>query len=534
MATLRPIFVDEGSIMNKSPNRDGFLKAIGLLAVSLALAVLPMTAGVAEALDRMENWPELKALLHSEADKRPVTLSRGASVTLDARQAVLAPDLSLLQVSPVNDSTVQIPANGVLTFAVDVTEPMYVAGSVSIAADPADLRPGLRAYVLSDTTVVGAPMIYQKVPEGNTQIEFDLPGEMPAKKAVLRSWRLEPGRHYLSIAGPHYRAAGIFESLELQGLRIVPETPKYTFVQLSDTHVCRQRPAVTSTLIYTFRLLQKQGVAFAIISGDMTNVATHKEFEILATVVKKSDGFPIYGCVGNHDAYKSSSRPDMLKLVPEIFPGGKTNYVLNKPPLRFVVVDAAYWMTAEGQAGNIASRWSDYFPGSDSPRCGMGPEGIKWFRRTLAADTTTPSVIVSHFPFELSQGETQCGYRVDELAAADRELEPFIKAAPNVVATLSGHMHWNHLETYENDSGDDITSFQGPAFCVWPSGYKMFRVYSDGDRVRLECELRLVDNMGHVAKGLSSSPSLSWRISTSHERDLVSEPGGIELTRERR
>ena len=526
-------------IMSRNPGCHDSFKATGLAVVLLAIALLPMTAGAAKAVDPIENWPELKALLHSEADKRPVKLSRGASVSLDARQAVLAPDLSLLQVSPVIDSTVQIPDNGVLVFAVDVEEPMYVTGFVSLAADPADLRPGLRAYVMSDTTLVGVPMIYQKVPEGRAQIDFDLPGQMPDKRAPLRTWRLEPGRHYISIAGPHYRAAGIFEQLELQGERIVPETPTYTFVQISDTHLRQPGSTVATELANTFLLLQKEEVAFAIIAGDLTNDATREEFAIFAAVVKASNGFPIYGCVGNHDAYHSSSRPDILELLPGLFPGGTTNYVLDKPPLRFIVVDAAYWMVAEGQVGNIAPRWSDYFPGSDSPTCGMGPEGIKWLHRTLAADTTTPTVIVSHFPFVFGPGETQCGYRLDPWVPSDldRELDPIIKAVPNVVATLNGHLHWNHLETYQNDFGDDITSFQGPGFYDWPGGYKIFRVYSDGDDVRLEWEMRLMDNMGYVAtvgETPSRSPSISWEISTSHERDLVSEPGGIKLTREER
>ena len=483
-------------------------------------------------IDPFANWPDLKSLLHAQADKRAVSLSRGSKLTLDASNAVLAPSLSLLKVSPVTGPTVTVPTNGVLTFAVDVTEPLYVAGSVSIAADPADIRPGLRAYVLSDTTVVGAPMIYQKAPPGG-QVDFDNPGKMPAKKAPLRTWRLEPGRHYISIVGSHHRAAGSFESLELQGLRIVPETPTYTFVSIPDTHLQKQKPTVTAALTNTFRLLQKQGVAFAIIAGDMTDLATREEFAIVAQVVNASNGFPIYGCVGNHDAYHSSSRPDMLELLPGLFPGGTTNYVLDEAPLRFIVVDAAYWMTAEGKAGNIAPRWSDYFPGSDSPACGMGPEGLKWLRRTLAADTTTPTVIVSHFPFMfgLGPGETQCGYRLDKFLGSEQDhetaLDPFIKAAPNVVATLNGHLHWNHLEVVQNDYGDDIISLQSPAFSAWPGGYTVFRVYSNGGRVRLEWETRLMDNMGCVAGLRTGALSASWRISTSHERDLISEPREI-------
>ena len=526
----------DGFVMNRKWQSHNPFKGMGWVVVFLVVTLFPMAVRVAKALDPAENWSELKSLLHDKSDQHAVRLSRGTSITLDARQGVLAPDLSLLQAAMVRDSTVRIPANGVLALAVDVTEPMYVTGFVSFAADPVDLRPGLRAYVLSDTTVVGAPMIYQKVSEGRTQIDFDLPGEMPDTKVPLRTWRLEPGRHYIRIAGPHFRAVGDFQSLELQGLDIVPETPTYTFVQISDTHLHQGMSTVMSELVSTFRLLKNQGVAFAIIAGDMTNAATREEFALVAEVVKASDGFPIYGCVGNHDAYLSSSRPDILELLPGLFPGGETNYVLNKPPLRFIVVDAAYWMTAEGKVGNIAPRWSDYFPGGDSPACGMGPEGLKWLRRTLAADTTTPTMIVSHFPFAFGPGATQCGYRLDAWVPSeiDRELDPIIKAVPNVVVTLNGHLHWNHLEIYQNNYGGDINSFQGPAFCDWPAGYKIFRVYSNGDDVRLEWEMRLMDNMGYVATGGEKperSPSLSWEISTSYGRDLVSELGGLKLTR---
>ena len=142
--------------MKRTLNRDPIQKTIVLLLLPLAIAVLPMTANVAKGLEPIANWPDLKSLIDTEVDKLAISLNRGSTITLDAGNAVLAPDLSLLKVSPVNGTTVEIPANGVLTFAVDVTEPMYVAGTVSIAADPADLRPGLRAYVLSDTTVIGA------------------------------------------------------------------------------------------------------------------------------------------------------------------------------------------------------------------------------------------------------------------------------------------------------------------------------------------------------------------------------------------
>ena len=94
------------------------MRAIVLVAVSLAIALLPMTARVAQGVDAIANWPDLKVLLHSQADTKVVTLSRSTNLILDARDAVLAPDLELLQVDDVTNPTVVVPANGVLTFAV--------------------------------------------------------------------------------------------------------------------------------------------------------------------------------------------------------------------------------------------------------------------------------------------------------------------------------------------------------------------------------------------------------------------------------
>jgi hypothetical protein len=90
---------------------------MGLLAASLAIAMLPVTARVAKGMDSINDWPALKTMLHSQADSKAVTLNRGASLTLDASNAVLAPDLSVLQVDSVNDPTVVVPNNGVVDAA---------------------------------------------------------------------------------------------------------------------------------------------------------------------------------------------------------------------------------------------------------------------------------------------------------------------------------------------------------------------------------------------------------------------------------
>ena len=67
-------------------------------------------------------------------------------------------------------------------------------------------------------------------------------------------------------------------------------------------------------------------------------------------------------------------------------------------------------------------------------------------------------------------------------------------------------------------------------FSTWPAGYRVIRVYSDGDKALLEWETRLVDNMGYVATADGKHPpepdptSNFWHISTSYGVDLVSDP----------
>ena len=124
-------------------------------------------------------------------------------------------------------------------------------------------------------------------------------------------------------------------------------------------------------------------------------------------------------------------------------------------------------------------------------------------------------------------GPTQCGHIIP---GDEGELQDIIKAAPNVFATLNGHRIFNRVETYQNDYGDDITSHQAAQFGFWPAGYKLFRVFSDDDGVRLESETRLADNMGYRHYGTRNGTriplSLSWRISTSDGLDLVCDPEG--------
>ena len=346
----------------------------------------------------LEVWPRLEATLHAAADARAVTLRRSGQLVLDASQAVLAPAINRTEVVPVTESAVAVPAEGLLTFAVDAEEPLVVTGELELDPD-ADLRPGLRAYVLSDDTLVGAPMVKAAPWHNAGKREIDpapvIQGEKPAVGVTLIEWRLDKGRHYLTVAGPHMRPAGRFRRLTLRALTRSAAEPLYTFAVFADTHLGEDRPEWVNVkmdgpaiieLGESFKRLQKEGVAFAFIAGDMTDGGRLPQVEALKGAIQ-AGGLPVYGCIGNHEVFTAGSRTNLTALVPGLFPSGKTQYALDKPPLRFIVLDGTWWRDRDGNA-------LEAYDKNKAVRVIPKTEEIDWLRQTLAADTRTPMLVM--------------------------------------------------------------------------------------------------------------------------------------------
>jgi len=468
-------------------------------------------------------WPCLEAQLRAAAEQHAVALRRGQRLTLKAAQGAFAPAIGHAKVLPVTASSVAIPAEGLLMFAVDVEEPVYVEGTVELEPD-IDLRPGLRAYVLSDDTLVGAPMVkvatWRNIDNRETNPAPDIQGERPATVVKLTEWLLEKGRHYITVAGPHMRPAGVFHSFELRSSERSVESPLYTFALLADTHLGAGRhewmnikmdePAIDE-LGKSLRQLRAEGVAFALIAGDMTNTGRRSEIESLAQAIR-SGGLPVYGCIGNHDAYLAETRPTLHELLPDLFPDNQTQYVLNKPPLRFLVLDGAWWHDRD-------DRILDNYDRSKAKRMAAKPAEIDWLRRMLTEDIHTPTLVMWHFPFYNRGGESTCGYQIGKPKLWDPEVLALIQAAPNVVATFNGHMHYTSMDVHSS-----IVFLQNAAYVEWPHLYRVLRVYPD----RMEWEMRQVHNRGFVSEGVLPAKALTWMIST-REGDL----GGIVRLRAR-
>jgi predicted phosphodiesterase len=508
----------------KMTNRRSFMigtaKLTGLLTAGLSLKAETGSGAKSSNLP-IDIWPELKPRLCAEADKNVVKLTSGSRITFDAANGALAPDIRNVSVQTLSDKTAVIPAEGFLTFAFDVDEPLYVTGTAFVVPD-GDLRPGLRFYVLSDDTVIAAPMVaapaWVGVDKPGTGPAPDCRGTKPPDTVPLVKWFLAKGRHYITVAGPHFRPGGTFERLEIIALNDKVESPQYQFALVADSHlslgkrfkytnVIMAEPSIARELAATFKSLRKEGVDFTMFAGDMTNNATRDQFQQLADVLNESK-MPCYGCVGNHDSYHKTSRPDQLELLPGMFPGMATDYILYKRPLRFIVLDGSFWKHKDG-------KYHDFYDKKQSAGIGMKPEQIEWLQWALTSDVTTPTVIVSHYVFKNNNDVSSAGFNLAKISSASvgSKVMELLGTAPNVVATLNGHTHWNELALH-----GDIQCIQNAAFAEWPCMYRVFRVYAD----RVEWEVRQVGNRGLICDACQPEKALNWMIST-HEGDLAGE-----------
>ncbi|MDF9832156.1 putative phosphodiesterase [Ereboglobus sp. PH5-5] len=487
-------------------------------------------------------WPQLKTSLNSAAGKRASTLAPGGTLALDARNAALAPDIKRIEVSlpgttsgavapPIEnreskiENSIVVPDDGLLVFAIDAKDDLSLTGSLQLEPD-ADLQPGLRVTVLANDTVIAAPAVKADAwkavrrPRGARTIHGvpeGLRGDRPPATIALTPFRLAKGRNYITVASPHFRSAGNFAKLELRADAKPAEKPLYAFGLLSDTHLSYNRREWRNTMAgapsgpqleAVLRQLKREDAAFAIIAGDMTDDARRDQFSDLARVIKRA-GLPVYGCIGNHDTSRNS-RKDIAATIPMLFPDGpkNTDYAFARPPLRFIVLDGSHWRDSSGKLHDHRTNKND----KTTPRDGA----LDWLRDTLAKDTTTPTIVVSHYTFYSHGGVSPVSGYDRGNSHLNKNLMAVLDAAPNVVAAMNGHMHYNEVATHKG-----ITCIQNPAFAEWPNAYRVCRVYSD----RLEWEVRQLPNRGLIREEFIPELALAWQLSTD-EGDLA---GSVNL-----
>jgi hypothetical protein len=448
-------------------------------------------------------YSRIEPLLRARADERVRQLD--TALELRGVDGAFAPGFESVEVLRPGTAGLRITPDGLLTFAIDVPRASWISGELTLDPDT-DVRPGLRATLLCDTTVVAAPM--SAAPEWRvgeiTEPAPRITGTAPPRVVSLQPWLAQRGRRYLTLAGPHFRPGGTFVSLALRRVDRPVEEPLYQFAFISDTHVRRNGredwmnrkmgDVSAPELARTLTSLATEGVAFVIHGGDLTENATRDQFQLIRSVFA-AQTLPVYACLGNHDRYLPASRIDALELLAPHFPAGALDYAFHRPPLRFIVMDVAI----EDDA--------------------VREEKVGWLRETLAEDTHTPTVFVWHYPPFNSGAVSSCGYRLQDWSDLGRgTVLDVLQRSPNVVAAINGHDHWDEVNTIGG-----VTLVQNAAFVEWPNSYRVYRVYRD----RLEWDVRQVANRGFVRESFLPSKAMSWMIA-AQPTDLR---GAIPLAR---
>lgn len=174
------------------------------------------------------------------------------------------------------------------------------------------------------------------------------------------------------------------------------------FVAISDTHTNYSdlRAAVTA-------INQMQGISFAVVCGDVTNLGLYKEFDDYYHLISRL-AIPAVTLIGNHD-YLSNGKLIFTKMF------GPTNFYFDIGDFRFVAFDNVVW-----ENGNRA-------PDFD------------WLQETLAV----PDGITSIACYHINPGDFQLGNGHSD------ELRKIIETNP-VSLSIFGHGHSYKTEEINN------------------------------------------------------------------------------------
>ena len=159
-----------------------------------------------------------------------------------------------------------------------------------------------------------------------------------------------------------------------------------------------------------------------LMTGDLTESGDAESYARLAEAVGECP-FPVWPMVGNHD-----ERGPLLAAFPQTpSEGGFVHYVLDLTGMRLVVLDTL----EPGRHGGAFCETR-----------------VDWLRRTLAADTATPTYIAMHHP------PFESGITWLDSAATEPWIARFASAAagfPQLRGIIAGHLHrtihtqWNGL-----------------------------------------------------------------------------------------
>ena len=234
-----------------------------------------------------------------------------------------------------------------------------------------------------------------------------------------------------------------------------------------------------------------------VFSGDMINKPSEEAFYKFISIVKNLNP-EWYGIYGNHDigVYGGFSKDRfyllLRKYIPEI-ETDKTYYsIVPKKGYLLVFLD--------GTIGNRITA-NGYFP----------TEELDWLDKELDRNKDKKVIIVQHFPVvEPIHSNTHQVLNTDEYFKV-------IDKHSNVVAVLSGHYHKQKVSIRKK-----VAHVSAPALVQYPNAYRIVKITTINDKVKLETEL-VETNLKDIQKQSLSkikSPEL-YKIKNSEKKFSV-------------
>jgi len=283
-------------------------------------------------------------------------------------------------------------------------------------------------------------------------------------------------------------------------------TPRFSFVQLNDTHVQRRLSEKDNTpelrtyvranekLSWWVEAVNRQprpdfvlGIGDLIHGNRLDRLAVDLEvFQELMQPLR----VPFYPNLGNHEVVQQEGSPEYEGPYRKVFGDNRVNYTFEFGGLLFIMLNNA----------GAALVSSDIIHARN-----------QWLRKVLKDNPSKQKIIGCHIPIiPLRQEQVLAkSFGFVSYQAHDRELLDLVDThADSIVAVLSGHLH---LTGYVERRGVHHISVAGTA--SYPSDYARYSVYDD----RIEMEVcQLPRDLATAHPSIHGKPS--------HEMDFT-DPG---------
>jgi len=306
-----------------------------------------------------------------------------------------------------------------------------------------------------------------------------------------------------------------------------------SFVVITDTHF--QPPGVGENMTWWNRMIKEQGgeISEAIVSaikktgadfiihcGDFTDEGAIESYEY-GKQIMESCGCPLYFTPGNHDTWQPNTREKIAGLFEN--DDGKFYFARELGGVRFIFLDCAYWITADGEEHEHI----DWTLNEKGGYAGIGPtnDELAWFGNELKTNAEQPAIIVAHTPIyakpaypvgslpmgkPVRQDPSPFSHFAGYCSRRDALLR-LIEGAKNVKAFFAGH--W-HICDITNNAG--VTHCQTGAMIEFPFEMRLCKI----DRERLTVTIFGLDDSRLQQDSIVPELNNTWVAGEKEDREF--------------